>query len=327
MRFSLRLNNDVTVEQFVAIARLAERYGFDQLWVSNDLFLRSAPVLLTAAAKETERIRLGTGILNPYSIHPAEIAMMAATLQEVSEGRFLLGIGAGAEEFLGWAGIERLQPLRRTREAVEALRALLEGGKPEATSGFGWDDEAFIRVPARPTPIYIGAMSPRMRALAGEIADGVLPLLFPPEIFPDIAEEIRRGAEDAGRDANEVDVAACVWVSIDADPERARRPLAEKIAYYGPSISPDLLARLGLTPADFDQVAAALRAGSLDRAASLVTEQMLRIGIAGDPDEVTRRCGGLVEAGARHLSFGPPLGPDPEAAVTQLGERVLPEFR
>src|SRR3954469_24268502 len=102
MKFSLRFNNDHPVANYVRWAKLAESAGFDQFWVSHDLFLRSSPVILTAVALATERIELGTCILNPYSLHPAEIAMSAATLDEVSGGRFNLGLGAGAAEFLKW---------------------------------------------------------------------------------------------------------------------------------------------------------------------------------------------------------------------------------
>src|SRR3954452_24574908 len=105
MRFSLRLNNDLTISEYLALAQAAEAYGFDQFWVSHDLFLRSAPVILTAIANATQRIQIGTCILNPYTIHPSEIAMFAATLDEISGGRFNLGIAAGAGEFLKWIDI------------------------------------------------------------------------------------------------------------------------------------------------------------------------------------------------------------------------------
>ena len=80
IKFSLRLNNDLPVRQYVTLAQAAEAAGFDQFWVSNDLFLRSAPVILTAIVQATEHIEIGTCILNPYTINPAEIAMFAATL-------------------------------------------------------------------------------------------------------------------------------------------------------------------------------------------------------------------------------------------------------
>jgi 5,10-methylenetetrahydromethanopterin reductase len=328
VRFSLRVNNDVTVAQFVRMARAGDEHGFDQLWVSNDLFLRSAPVLLTAAGA-TKRLHLGAGILNPYSLHPAEIAMIAATLQEATGGRFLLGLAAGAEDFLGWAGMERSQPLRRTREALVAVRTLLAGERPAAVDGAGqgWTDEAYLRFGATPTPIYVGSMGPRMQAMAGEVADGVLPLLFPPEHFPVAAAHVREGATQAGRTLGDLDLAACVWVSIDADADAARGVLAEKIAYYGPSFSPYLLERAGLSPRCFDGIKMSMAAGDVAAAVAQVTEPMLRLGIAGDAAGVRKRCEWLVDAGAHHLSFGPPLGPDPLAAIRELGEKVLPAFR
>ena len=125
MTFSLRLNNDQSFAELAAIAAAAEDAGFDQLWVSNDLFLRAAPVLVGALIPTTERLQLGIAVMNPYSVHVSELAMVAATAQEASGGRFLLGVGAGSEQFLGWAGIDRPHPLGTTASAVGALRALL----------------------------------------------------------------------------------------------------------------------------------------------------------------------------------------------------------
>jgi 5,10-methylenetetrahydromethanopterin reductase len=322
LRTSLRLNNDLTVDEFVAVARRAEHWGFDQVWVSNDLYLRSAAVLLTAGALATERIGLGVGIMNPYSVHPAEIAMMSATLAEVSGGRFILGLGAGAEEFLAWAGIPRPRPLAHTREAVTEIRALLTGTRSSGDDGRS--PEAHLRFASRRVPIYLGAMSPRMLALAGELADGVLPLLYPPEHYPTAAAQVLAGAAAAGREPSEIDLAACIWVSVDPDPAAARVPMAEKIAYYGASFAPYLLERAGLGLEDFRPIQAALSRDGIEAARALVTPAMLRLGIAGTPDEVVARCSALLPLGVRHLSFGPPLGPDLLAAVDTLGGAVLP---
>jgi 5,10-methylenetetrahydromethanopterin reductase len=106
IRFSLRLNNDLPLGDYVELARTAEALGFDQFWVSNDLFIKSSPVILAAVATATTRIGLGTCILNPYTIDPSEIAMIAATLDELSGSRFHLGLAAGARDFVNWVGIE-----------------------------------------------------------------------------------------------------------------------------------------------------------------------------------------------------------------------------
>jgi 5,10-methylenetetrahydromethanopterin reductase len=322
VRFSLRLNNDLPAQRFVRLAVVAEEAGFDQIWISNDLFWRSAPVLLAAAAGATSRIALGAGVFNPVSMHPAEIAMAAASLHELSGGRFRLGLGAGADEFLEWAGLPVEPPLTRTRRALMELRALLSGESPS-----GWRAEGHLRTGPAPVPIYVGAMGPRMLKLAGELADGALPLLFPPEHYPTAAAQVGEGARRAGRAPDSLDVAACVWCSIDPDAARARRALAEKIAYYGASFSPYLLARAGLSLAEFRPIQSAMSAGDLETAAGLVTPAMLALGIAGSAQEVAERCAGLVAAGARHVSFGPPLGPDLEQAVNALGRGVLPALR
>jgi 5,10-methylenetetrahydromethanopterin reductase len=322
LRTSLRLNNDLTVEEFVALCRRAEERGFDQVWVSNDLYLRSAPVMLTAAALATERIGLGVGLMNPYSVHPAEIAMMTATLQEVSRGRFLLGLGAGAAEFLAWAGIDRPRPLTRTMQAAQEIRALLAGARSDGTDGRS--PHAYLRFAAQAAPIYLGAMSPKMLAATGALADGALPLLYPPEHYQTAAAQIADGAAAAGRDVDEIDIAACIWVSVARDEAAAVAPLAEKIAYYGASFAPYLLERAGLSLTDFEPIQQVLHESGIEAARQLVTPAMLRLGIAGTPDQVVERCAGLLRSGVRHLSFGPPLGPDVLAAVDMLGAEVLP---
>lgn len=323
MRFSIRLNNDLPIDRYVAIAQAAEEAGFDQLWVSHDLFLRSAPVILSACALATERIRLGTCILNPYTLHPSEIAMLAATLDELSGGRFNLGLSAGAGEFLKWVGIEQARPLSDTRLAIQQLRAVQADELAP-----GWRPEAYLRIPARRTPIYLGATSPRMLRLAGELADGVLPLLFPPEHYATVAPLIVEGAREAGRTLDDIDIAACVWCSISNDRAAAEDALKDKIAYYAHALSGYLKERLGLDEAQLRALEHAVMTERDPLAArALVTPEMLRIGIVGAPIDVVQRLEGLVAMGVRHLSFGPPLGPDPLQAVQTLGREVLPHFR
>ena len=329
MRTSVRVNNDLRVDEVLALAEAAERAGFDQLWISHDLFQRSAPVLLAAAAARTERLHLGIGIANPYTVHPAELAMFAATMQEYSAGRFLLGLSAGAEDFLGWVGITHDRPLTRTAQALRAIRALLNGERPADTDGVGpgWSDAAFLRTPPASTRIYLGAMSPRMLRLAGAEADGVLPLLFPPEHFVTARSHITQGMRDAGRNDADVDIAACFWCSVDADADAARSALARKLAYYGPAFSPYLLRRAGIEPDELEPIRQAVERGRISDAVRLVDERLLGLGIAGGVDDLIARCRRIMQLGATHLSFGPPLGPDPVAALELLGRSVLPALR
>ncbi|MCY4019038.1 MAG: LLM class flavin-dependent oxidoreductase [Chloroflexi bacterium] len=330
MKFSLRFNNDLPARDYVTYAQAAEAAGFDQFWVSNDLFLRSAPVILAAIATATERIEIGTCILNPYTIHPAEIAMMAATLDELSKGRFNLGISSGAEDFIGWLGLDFDLPRTRIVESIHAINKLTSNEKA-ATRGrvLRWTEEAWLRFEAsRRVPIYLGAMSPKMLEEIGAIADGGLPLLFPPEHYENILPHVEQGLERGGRVLDEIDLAACIWCSISADQEAAEAALADKIAYYGHAMSPLILGQLGLTQQDFEPIRRAYHLeGDTEGARRMVTPQMLRIGIVGGTDALIERLEGLAQLGVRHLSFGPPLGPDIMAAIEVIGRDVIPRYK
>jgi 5,10-methylenetetrahydromethanopterin reductase len=330
MRFSVRLNNDLPLAEYVTLARAAEAAGFDQFWVSNDLFLRSAPVILTAVGAATEKIEIGSCILNPYTINPGELAMLAATLDELTGCRFNLGLAAGAADFLEWIGLAHDQPLAAMRETITVVRSLLAGERTPLDGRFlHWQDEAYLRFDApRVTPIYLGAFGPGMLRLAGEIADGVLPLLMPPEHYFGVKPLLDDGVRKRPAELGDLDFAACIWVSLAADPAAARQALAEKVAYYGASLGPLILDRLGLTAADFEPIQrVAMSEDDLPRATDMVTDQMLRIGVMGRPDDLIARLQPLVEAGAHHISFGPPLGPDALDAIKLLGKEVLPYLR
>lgn len=330
MKFSIRLNNDLPVKEYVELAQIAEEAGFDQIWVSDDLFLRGVWPILSACAVATSEIALGTCIVNPYTCHPAEIAMQAIALDELSGGRLRLGVAAGAGEFLGWVGLGQARPLATTAETIRRLRALFAGERgPFRGAGLpDWGEEAYLRAPARRIPIYLGAMSPRMHGLVGELADGGLPLLFPPERYAEVADRVAAGAARAGRDPAEIDLAACIWVSVAARRDEAEAALRAKVAYYANAMSDEVLAGLGVARETTAQIAAAAQAGGdIGRAAALVGPELLRIGVAGGPAELIARLEGLAAAGARHLSFGPPLGPDVRAALRILGREVLPRFR
>lgn len=333
VKFSLRFNNDLPAADYITLARAAEAAGFDQFWLSNDLFLRSAPVILGAVATATERIEIGTCILNPYSIDPSEIAMLAATLDELSHGRFNLGFAAGAADFLKWVGIPQEKPLTAVRESIAAINRLTNGERAEIDGNFlRWTDEAYLRFqPKRRVPIYIGAMSPNMLRLIGEVADGGLPLLFPPEHYETVLPYIQEGAAQAGRSLDEIDIAACIWCSIGEDAasaEASEYALREKIAYYGHALSPLIWDRLGLTREDFSEIEHAIMVErDTPKAARLVTPAMLKIGITGTTRDLIERMEQLVALGVRHLSFGPPLGADPLAAIQAIGRDVIPYFK
>ena len=329
MKFSIRFNNDLPVRDYITYARAAEAAGFDQFWVSDDLLLRSAPVILSAVAMATDAIEIGSCVLNPYTLHPAEMAMLAATLDELSGGRFNLGLSSGAEDFMRWLGLDFSFPRSRVVESVMAINRLTSNENAAMDGGvLQWTAEAWLRFKAkRRVPIYLGAMSPRMLEEIGAIADGGLPLLFPPEHYANVLPHVERGLARAGRSADEIDLAACIWCSVSDDRRAAEAMLADKIAYYGHAMSPMILGQLGLRREDFEPIRRAYHVdGDVEAARGMVTPAMLRIGIAGTAETLIERLEALLALGVNHLSFGPPLGPDTLAAISAIGRDVIPRF-
>jgi 5,10-methylenetetrahydromethanopterin reductase len=330
LTFSARIGSRLGVKDLAAKATHAEEAGFDQVWTGNDLFGGPGIVSLAAIAMATERIKFGSGVIDPVSMHPAQVAQIASGLQDLSGDRFLLGIGAGSEVFYSWGGITAKSPVVRTREGVLAIRELVEGRSPAGIEGVaaGWLPQGKIKEP-RPTPIYIGAMGPKMLELTGKIADGALPLCLPPRHVYGVVEQIKAGAEKAGRSIDEIDVAACVWVSISEDRDEARWLLAKHIAEYSGSLSTDALAANGMDLDEFSATQQLILDDREDDAIRFVlsSSTMMDLGIVGGPTDVIDQCGALIDAGVKHVSFGPPMGPDTTASVSILGQKVFPALR
>lgn len=315
--------------ELVDLAVTAEEAGFDQVWFAGDPFLLHPWSLCTAAALRTSRIQVGALGTNPCTVDPSEIAAHLGTLDLLSGGRALAGIGAHTDAMVPALGIDGTTTPARTAEAVRLVRALI-AGQDAPTDGalYRWRPGCALGfTPARRRiPLYVTAYGEDFLTAAGGYGDGVLPILFPPETAPEVVARIRAGAAAAGRDPAEVDVAGCVWVSVADDPAVAGDLIRPTIAFFGPYLSDRELAVVGLSPADFAPVTAALADGGVAAAAELVTDDMLRLAVVGTPEEVVDRLRRLVEAGVTQLSLGGPLGPDPGAAIRLLGERVLPRL-
>jgi 5,10-methylenetetrahydromethanopterin reductase len=332
LSFSISLNSSHgPTSEAVKLAVLAEENGLDCVWYCQDLFQRDVWVFLTATATHTKRIDLGTGIVTPYTVNPAELAMHAATLDEYSSGRVRLGISVGAIEFLKWIGIKVRHPISGMRESITIIRRLL---KEERVSHSGkvfknWTNDAYLRFkPFRENiPIYLGAQSPRLLELTGEIAEGGLPLLFPPEYIVQALRHIQRGAEKAGKNLEDLDVVGCIWFSLSDNREKAMEALRGLVSYYGPHLADEMIKYVGLKSSDFDLIREKISMRDYDGAKNLMTSEMADLAIYGTPDDCIDRIEKLVDKGLKHIRFGPPLGPDPETTIHLIGKEIIPHFK
>jgi len=213
---------------------MGEETGFESVWIP-EAWGRDAFLALATIANATQRIKLATGIINAYSRSPAAIAMATATLEELSNGRAILGIGSsGAAVVEQWHGLHFQRPFTRLHESITIVRQILSGGqvnfqgKVFQVSNF----RLAVQAPTRTIPIYLAAMGPNMLRLAGEIADGVLLYLQPLSKIDEAIAEIQQGAEQAKRSSGSVDVAAFLPTFVSEQPEQAKQMVARVIAYY-----------------------------------------------------------------------------------------------
>jgi F420-dependent oxidoreductase-like protein len=214
-------------------AALADRLGFDSAYVTH-IAGRDSLTVLMAYAASTERIRLGTGVVPIFSRTPATMAQTAATIDEYSSGRMVLGLGVSHRATVeNWHGQTIDRPVTQMREYLNGVRAILRGQPPPESRYFP-TKFAFMGYEARAElPIYVAALSPNMLRLAGEHADGVmLWLCAPPYIRDTVIPSVREGLENAGRPAEDFDVVAAVPIALTDNVDAARALLRQDLIPY-----------------------------------------------------------------------------------------------
>ncbi|MFZ2059239.1 MAG: LLM class flavin-dependent oxidoreductase [Acidimicrobiales bacterium] len=211
------------VREGMEIARYAESKGFHAIWQAESRLVREATVPMAAFLAVTERIKVGSGVVNNWTRNPALLASTFSTLDDLAPGRVILGIGAWWEPLASKVGVKRTKPLLAMRETVEAVRALLADQHVTYDGEFVHLDGVeldYVHQERRPkdVPIYIGATGMQMMELAGEIADGVVLNYLVSPIYNDKAmDHLERGARRAGRSATDLDRPQLVVCSLDED--------------------------------------------------------------------------------------------------------------
>lgn len=234
LAFALPFGEPAHRRALLDFGRLAEECGYESLWVP-EAWGSDAISLLGALAASTKRIRLATGIINIFSRSPALIAQTFATLDELSGGRMIIGLGtSGPRVVESWHGIPFRHPVRRMREVVEIVRLALGGQRVNYTGDvFRLSDFKLSMEPVRPRiPIYLATFRSKGLRLTGEIADGWLPTHLWTAWLPELLKEIEAGAKKAGRDVGSLDIAPVTLAAVAGIRDDARRLAARHLAYY-----------------------------------------------------------------------------------------------
>jgi alkanesulfonate monooxygenase SsuD/methylene tetrahydromethanopterin reductase-like flavin-dependent oxidoreductase (luciferase family) len=290
----------------IELIERAEGAGFGAFW-KGESNSTDPLVLLSAAASRTKTIGLGTAIYHIYGRSPVTLGIQAATLQDLSGGRLLLGLGVANKNIAGWHGGVFDRPLRRAREYIEIVRRVAAGERVEYEGEIYRTGKRFQLSwkPRHPTfPVYLAGLGPQMTRLAGRIADGVFINMATPAKIREIAERVREGAKEAGRDPAKIEIVAKCRVSLNPDRQLARSRLRQVLTFYNLADHySDMLKGLGFS-AEVEEIQRAFQQGGFKAAmAALADEYMDRLPVIPGTSigEVRQRLLPFVEAGATRL--------------------------
>jgi len=318
----------------------AEERGFRAAWFPEITF-GDAFGPATAVATKSSRIGLGTGVVGIWSRSAVTMALQAATLNELSDGRLLLGVGLQARGYVeGWHGQRYERPVRAMREYVTILRRVLSGenvtfeGEIFSVHGF----QLMMQPPERPARIYMAAIGPQMTRLAGELADGIIGYCYSAEYVRDtVLPNLRAGAERAGRSLDGFDV-ACGFPTIVTPDESGLEQIKGQVMMFATagSSSPEYATSFAAAGHDVAPIQERVDAGDVDGALGLVTDEMAdAMTIAGSPDRVQRRIDEYRDAGLTTVALNPsppdvwfPLyqGHFPDSALVKIPEFSFPAY-
>jgi coenzyme F420-dependent oxidoreductase len=275
-------------------AERAKELGYNRVWLP-ETWGRDAVTVLTSIAHRTEDIGIGTSILPIYSRSPVLIGQTAATLQEVSDGRFRLGLGpSGPIVIENWHGVDYGNPLRRTRETVEIVKRVLTGEEVDYDGDY-FDLSGFrlrCEPPETPPEVDAAGMGPKSVELAGRFADGWHALMLTRDGIRDRLEDLRRGADLAGRDSEDVRVTLSLTCAAFDDAERARQSVRQHLAFYVGGMGTfyrDSLARSGHEETA-EEIYEHWQAGEREAAMAAIDDDLLdAIAVAGTPEMARER--------------------------------------
>lgn len=307
-RVALYLQDAHNLRDGLDYVRYAEEKGFEAVWQAESRLVRDAVVPMAAYAAVTDRIKVGSGVINNWTRNIGLLASTFLTLDDLAPNRVICGIGAWWDPLAKNVGIERRQPLLAMRETVDLLRRLLNMERVTYEGEFHQVNDIELdvvhgRKEPRNVPIMIGATGPKMLALAGEIADGVVLNYCVPVAYNDTAiEQLAVGAERAGRSLDDIDRPQLVVCSVDEDRERALDTSRELLTQYlaqqphiarASEVSQDIVDQIQSIlgwPATHEQIL---------QAKHLVPDDLVeRITASGTPEDARRKVQEYVDHGA-----------------------------
>lgn len=318
VKYSVALLMNTPVREIVDTGKKAEEMGYSIIWIPDERFNKNPYVILSALAVTTTHVTLATGVTNPYTRNPVFTAAAIASIDDLSNGRALLGLGAGSPMVTRPLNIPQKKPISTVTEAVHVIRRLLKGDTVTVhRKEFNLLNVKLGFAPKNVVPIYIAGRGPHILELGGEIGDGVIAGagLASPKGMEYAFSHIQRGASKAKRDIENLDVVCWAFLSISDDEEQARDVLRPLIARIVNAVPLDTLIEIGVEKEHAVKVKKLFESKGpfADEHADLrkyVHADVLdQFSIAGSPEYCRERVEELVSKGVTHIGVLPFANP------------------
>ena len=317
------------VRQGMEISQYAESKGFHAIWQAESRLVREATVPMAAFLAVTDRIKVGSGVVNNWTRNPALLASTFSTLDDLAPGRVILGIGAWWEPLASKVGVQRIKPLLAMRETVQAVRSLLADERVTFNGEFVHLDGVELDYVhqerrAKDVPIYIGATGMQMMELAGEIGDGVVLNYLVSPIYNDMAmDHLEKGARRAGRSATDLDRPQLVVCSLDEDRAAALDAARLLVTQYLGQ-QPHIMKASGVPESLLEEIAKVLTwpatAEEVEAASRLVPDDVVQmITASGTAEECQAKVAEYVQRGCTCPVLYP-LGHDVHAMIDAFSD-------
>lgn len=327
MKFGIEFVPNSPIDEVLKWATVAEQEKFDYIWITDHFNNRNTYVTLTSIAMKTSSVKIGPGVTNPYLINPAWTASAVASINEVSKGRAVLGIGAGDRTTLSYLGLEQKSPVSALAECVDIIRGLLKGEEVKIPGKIFNVTGARLNYQTDSVPIYLGVQGPKMLRLAAKISDGVLINASHPTDISMAVKEVRNGLDEAGKSSSQFDMAAYTSFSVSDDPAEAVK-LARPVVAFIAAASPDaLLERHGIPAERVRVIREALAKGQFKEAFKAVNDELLDVfSITGTPTQCTEKISKIIREGVSQLVIGSPIGVNKVKTLESIGSDIMPQF-
>jgi len=322
----------LSIIDMVQYVRLAEKRGFDSVWIAEDYFLRDAVSPLACFAFATKKVKLGVGVINPYTRHPVLIAETIATIDEMSKGRSILALGTGVISLVQQMGIKVQRPLQMMRESVDLIRRLLsekettyrgsviEVDKVRFGANPYFDLVGRFRPLRRRIPIYLAAMGPKMLQLTGEIGNGVLFSVGSPIPYVKYAiENLKIGARRANRTPSEIDVGCYIACAPSKENRPPGKIVRGFVAYMASYASEEVLRMSNVDSSEASRIRGVLETKGMAEASRYVSDEIVgKFCAFGNPKGIIERVEEYVSSGV-DLPILFPIPPNFRLAVETGG--------